>query len=122
MKVLVTGDRDWEDIALVAEKLEKLPSGTIIVNGACRGADNICAAIAESLGFVLKTYPADWTKYGRGAGPIRNQMMIDKEHRSDEPINLCLAFHDNIKASKGTRDMVTRAEKAKIPTTLIRHE
>lgn len=118
MKVLVTGDRDWDDVETIVSELEKLPPGTIIVHGACRGADNICAAVGEALGFIVRPYPTDWDRYPRAAGPIRNQQMIDAEHRQDEPIDLCKAFHNNIERSRGTRDMMTRAKKAKITTTL----
>lgn len=119
MKVLVTGDREWSDIKTVIDTLEQLPAGTILVHGACRGADNICAAVAEALGFVVRPYPADWDRYHKGAGPVRNQQMLTEEHRADEPIDLCLAFHNNIESSRGTRDMIRRAEKAKITVRLI---
>ena len=120
MKILVTGDREWDDIMTVVETLEKFPSGTIIVHGACRGADNTCAAIAEDLGFIVRPYPADWVKFPRAAGPIRNQQMLDEEHRDDEPIDQCIAFHNNMAASKGTKDMVKRAEKANIRVFFVR--
>jgi len=119
MKILVTGDREWFDIKTIVDTLEQFPSGTILIHGACRGADVTCAAVAEALGFIVKEYPAEWDRYLHGAGPIRNQLMITKEHRSDEPIDLCLAFHNNISQSRGTRDMMKRAEKANITTRLI---
>lgn len=119
MKVLVTGSRGWDDIKTVADALEQLPSGTILVHGACRGADIICAAVAETLGFTIRVYPADWDRFRKGAGPIRNQQMLDCEHRPDEQIDLCFAFHNNIEASSGTRDMMKRAAKAGIPVRLI---
>lgn len=119
MKVLVTGDREWNDVKTVVDVLEQLPPGTILIHGACRGADVTCAAVAEALGFTVRAYPADWDKYRKGAGPIRNQQMITEEHRPEEPIDLCLAFHNNIANSKGTRDMMKRAAKAEITTRLI---
>lgn len=119
MKVLVTGDREWDDIKTVIDVLEQLPPDTILVHGACRGADNTCAAVAEALGFTVRPYPADWDRFRRGAGPIRNQQMLDCEHRPDEPVDLCLAFHNNFSQSRGTRDMVSRVEKAKITWRLI---
>jgi hypothetical protein len=117
-KIIVTGDRAWDDIPCVVEALSGYRSGTVLIHGACRGADIICAAVAETLGFVVRGYPADWAKYPRAAGPIRNQEMLDKEHRSDEPIDLCLAFHDDIKNSKGTADMLDRVVKSAIPWKL----
>lgn len=119
MKVLVTGDREWSDIKAVLDVLEQLPPGTILVHGACRGADVTCAAVAEALGFTVRAYPADWDRFHKGAGPIRNQQMLDCEHRPEEPIDLCFAFHNNINNSRGTKDMMRRAEKAGVPTRLI---
>ena len=118
MKVLVTGDREWSDIETVVAVLSQLPPGTTIIHGACRGADIICAAVAEALGFVVRGYPADWDRFPKAAGPIRNQQMVDVEHRPVEPIDLCLAFHNDIKNSRGTRDMIRRARKAKIEVRL----
>lgn len=117
-KILVTGDREWDDIQRVVEALQVYAPGTVLVHGACRGADLICAAVGEALGFVVRGYPADWAAYPRAAGPIRNQQMLTEEHWSDGPIDVCLAFHDHIEDSKGTADMVYRAEKAHIPTVL----
>lgn len=112
MKILITGDRNWDDIERVVEELSPYPAGTILIHGACRGADVICAAVAESLGFVVRGYPADWAKYPRAAGPIRNQQMLDVENKPEEPIDLCLAFHNDIASSRGTADMVKRMQKA----------
>ena len=119
MKVLVTGDRGWSDVDRVVEVMQLLPSGSIVVHGACRGADVICAVVAEALGFIIRPYPADWAGLGRRAGPIRNQQMIDAEHLEGEPIDLCLGFHNDIASSRGTADMLRRAAKARIPCRLI---
>lgn len=117
-KILVTGDRNWVDVKTIVNVLQEYPSGTILVHGACKGVDIICAAVGEALGFMVHAYPADWDKFGRGAGPIRNQQMIDAEHRLDEPINVCIAFHDSIQDSNGTADMLDRTVKAEIPWML----
>lgn len=117
-KILVTGDREWDDIERVVEALSSFPTDTIVVHGACRGADVTCAAVAESLGFVVRSYPADWRRYPRAAGPIRNQQMIDEEHLLEEPIDVCLAFHNDIRNSRGTADMVRRATKASVPVII----
>ena len=117
-KILVTGSRNWNDISLVVEQLKGYRPGTILIHGACQGADIICAAVAETLGFIVRGYPADWDGHGRAAGPIRNQQMLTLEHKPDEPIDLCLAFHDDIMSSAGTADMINRVVKAGIPHKL----
>lgn len=117
-KVLVTGSREWDDIQRVVESLQALPPGTVIIHGACRGADLICAAVAEALGFTVRAYPANWDALGRRAGIARNQDMLNAEHVDGDPIDLCIAFHDNIASSRGTADMLRRARLAGI---LVEH-
>lgn len=119
MKILVTGDREWNDVEVVVNVLQRLPPDSTIVHGACRGADITCKLVAEELGFRTISYPANWELYRRAAGIIRNQQMIDCEHRSEEHIDACIAFHNNIATSRGTNDMIFRATKASIPTTLF---
>lgn len=119
MKVLVCGSRKWLEQRPVERELRKLPPGTIIVQGACRGADNIAGYVGEILGFEVRPYPAAWERLGRRAGIIRNQEMLDKEHREDEPIDKVLAFHEDLCVGSGTADMVRRAEEAGIPVEVF---
>lgn len=121
-KILVTGDREWSDVPRIVKALEGYRPGTILVHGACRGADNTCAAVAEALKFEVRAYPADWRRYPRAAGPIRNQQMIAEEHKADEPIDLCLAFHNDIENSRGTADMLDRVVRAGIAWELCTSE
>lgn len=120
MKVIVTGDREWSNVELVYERLAQLPSGSIVVHGACKGLDILAHAVAEQLGFIVRPYPADWTRFGNSAGPIRNQQMIDCEHRPDEPVDMCIAFHDDIGRSRGTKNMVERATVASIEVEVLK--
>ena len=102
-RFLFCGDRNWTDRDLIRTRLEGLASYDTVVHGACRGADRIEGEIAEELGLTVEAYPADWKRYGRGAGPIRNQQMLDSG------IHTVCAFHNDILNSKGTADMCARA-------------
>lgn len=115
MRVLVCGDRHWKDLNMIFEALDKLPQGTVIVHGAARGADRIAADLTEVLGLSPEPHAAQWGKFGRGAGIIRNQQMLDSG------IDLVLAFHDDLTHSKGTGDMVRRAMKASVRVKTFRH-
>ena len=119
MKVLVTGDREWDDFETTLVELEKLPSGSIIIHGGCRGADTIAGEIAKALGFTVRVYPADWARYGRGGGVVRNRQMLKEENLPGEPIDLVLGFHKNIKESRGTRDMLKVSDDAGVKTRLV---
>ena len=114
MRVLVCGDRNWEDAQTIRRDLLGFPTGTVIIQGGCRGADRLARRVAEELGLQVEEYPADWRRYGRGAGPVRNQRML-KEGGPD----LVLAFHPDLTESKGTKDMVGRARKAGIEVRVL---
>ena len=110
MKILVTGDREWDDYDMMKSVLLRYAeSNPIIVHGACRGADLMADKIAFLNGWERHPHPALWHKYHRAAGAIRNRQMLDTE----KP-DLVIAFHKNFAASKGTKDMVAYAEKKKV--------
>ena len=104
MKVLVTVDRAWQNWAAIWRELAKLPPDTRVIHGGCRGADRIAGHIAKALGMDVVAYPADWNTHGKAAGPIRNSMML----RHERP-DLVLAFHPDLKHSRGTADCVRQA-------------
>lgn len=114
MRVLITGDRHWKNMKVIENELKKLPSDTTIIHGDAPGADTIGAFVAERLGLKVKPFPAEWHIYKRGAGPVRNQKMLD-EGKPD----FILAFHDNIKDSKGTKNMINKGVNAGIKIILI---
>ena len=114
MVVLCCGDRNWTDTAAIAAEFARRPEITTVVHGACRGADRLCAEAAEAARCVVVAEPADWTRYGRAAGPMRNQRMLDLY-----PIDLVLAFHADLGSSKGTADMVARARRRGVPVVVV---
>lgn len=119
MKVLFCGDREWTDRQMIAKRLvalkDKFP-GLLLCHGAARGADTIAGEEAIRLKIPVTVFPAQWSRYGRGAGPIRNQQMLDEF----KP-NLVEAFHDNIESSKGTKDMISRARRSRIVAVVNSH-
>ena len=115
MKILCCGDRNWINGSAIRRELEKYPQDTVVIHGAARGADSIAGSIAKSLGMQVEIYPAQWNKYGKGAGPVRNKQMLD-EGKPD----WVLAFHENIESSKGTKHMVKISEEAGIPVEVFK--
>jgi hypothetical protein len=113
--ILVCGDRNWSDDYKIRKELIKYSKfNPAIIHGGCRGADTIAGYVGFSLGMREFVYKADWKKFGRGAGPKRNERMLI-EGKPD----LILAFHSNLEESKGTKDMVTRGTKAGVKTVVI---
>ena len=113
MRVLVCGDRDWSSWRIIAETIGMIEPD-VIIQGEAKGADIISATLGESAGIPVERYPANWGKYGRAAGPIRNKQMLE-EGKPD----LVVAFHNDIANSRGTGNMLTLAEDAGIPYCLV---
>lgn len=89
------------------------------------GADWIAIEVCLDLQIPFHGYPAQWNlareRYGknwRRAGIDRNAWQL-REHRHH--LAEGHAFHDNISASKGTKDMVNRMQKAEVPVTIHAH-
>ncbi len=113
-RVLICGDRNWKNRELIKQYIYSLPEGSVLIHGACRGADEISGEYGKERGFSILAFPAEWNKYGKPAGPIRNKQMIVE----GKP-NTVVAFHNNIKESRGTANMLKQAEKYNIPYTII---
>jgi len=139
MRVCVTGDRNWRDAAYVWNVLDTvldkfvirdrvfgvitgLTEEFVLMQGECPygGADKHAAEWAYSrraIGVQSLPFPADWKRYRRAAGPIRNKQMIE-EGKPD----LVIAFHDALTKSRGTKNTVDLATAAGLDVWLIRHE
>jgi len=114
MKVLVCGSRAWSDRQSISRELSKLPKQTTIIHGAARGADRMAGEIAEELGFQVIACPADWARFGKAAGIIRNQQMLD-EYSPD----LVIAFIHSLENSPGTQNTIKTAKKRRIRTLVF---
>lgn len=81
MRVLVTGGRTFRNREALYRGLEALSERvggiTEIIEGGATGADTLAANWANWKGVKLTTIKADWDRYGRGAGYIRNSEMAD---------------------------------------------
>lgn len=115
IRVLVTGSRTWEDADEIGYALLDAYNHFgpfTLVSGACpQGADRIAEQIVEDWGLSgmeIERHPADWEKYGKRAGFIRNQEMVDSG------IDFCLAFIR--RGSKGASHTARIAKQAGIPT------
>lgn len=110
LRVIICGGRDWKDGERIGRRIRELPPDCIIVHGACPTGADAFADFYAGKGRVVR-HPAEWDKYGKRAGPLRNQAM------ADAGADLCIAFPT--KRSRGTWDMVERARKAGIPVEVI---
>lgn len=108
LRVLVCGSREFDDYGLLEDILNntwRADGEFIIIHGCAKGADSLADKYATQYDNPVEKYPADWTKYGRKAGPIRNEQML-QEGKPD----LVIAFPRG--ESRGTRHMMRIAREA----------
>jgi hypothetical protein len=104
MKVLVCGGRDYRDYSFVHHVLSTIHYDTpitLLVQGGARGADTLAKRWAQEHNIPVQQYDAEWEKYGRAAGFIRNSQML---HDTDP--DLVVAFP----GGPGTLNMVQQAK------------
>jgi len=120
MKFLVTGSRDWLNRNTIEQRLSNFSLKDVLIHGDAKGADRIAKDIWSQIAGENKQipYPAQWNKYGKSAGPIRNRQMLSE----NSDIELVIAFNENISTSKGTKNMIEQAIKAGIPVEIIRED
>ena len=115
-KVIIAGGRYFNDYDLVKSRLTTLLKNKFpnveIVSGCASGADALGERFANEFNFGLRKFPADWNKYGRAAGPIRNTQMA-------EYADALIAFWDG--KSRGTKNMIEQAEKNNLLVRVIKY-
>ena len=111
--VVIAGSRDWTDGAMIFDVLRTREEVDTVWDGECRGADEFGYLSARLLRRDSARWPANWDRYGRSAGPVRNGQMV--KARPDE----IWIFHHEIGNSKGSRDLAEQAIADGIPVTLF---
>ena len=120
-RVIIAGSRNFNDQDLFdnfvndilcdydTEELE-------IVSGCCTGADRMGEEYAEEWGIKLAEFPAYWNKYGKSAGPKRNEQMA--KYASDADHGILIAFP--LGESKGTQNMIKLAKQYGLEVYVLR--
>jgi hypothetical protein len=83
VKILVTGGRDFKDREGLYSALDTYLSVNkvvTIIEGGATGADEIARDWAKENGQPNWTFPANWVRYGKAAGVIRNKKMLNKSN------------------------------------------
>jgi hypothetical protein len=125
MVVIVAGGRDLSWAWRFEEWLETLHSAYVFhevvvgsnnrdPTGQRRGADAHAKAWAERLGIDTTVMDANWTKFGRGAGPRRNTRMLWYLNLiSDATQTPAMVL--TLPGGKGTADLASQAAAFGIP-------
>lgn len=117
LKIIFCGDRHWEDIGWITQVMSAIKSNIgkfTVIEGEANGADYISRHVAKNvLNLPVLPVLADWDRLGRAAGPIRNTVML-----IDYEADATVAFHLDIRNSKGTADMIKQTRAAGRPAWL----
>lgn len=115
--VTVAGPRDYVNKKFVDKMLEEILSDILakevlpihIVEGGAYGVDTLAKLYALQNKLPYIEVKADWDKYGRSAGPRRNQKMAEMS-------DYCIVF---FKGSRGSASMIAEALKQNVPVYVI---
>ena len=114
MKLIIAGSRKTHEAINIINKMilgdNILSVPEEIVNGGCWGVDMAGVVWAKGSGAFVTSFFPDWTRYGKAAGPIRNEQMA-------KYADALLAIWDG--ESKGTFDMIKRADKHGLEMLII---
>lgn len=109
-RAIVCGGRDFDDYVLGCGALfEFAPS--FVIEGGARGADRMAREWAIVTGTPFKTVPADWDKYGKRAGHLRNTEML--HYKPDVVIAM--------PGGRGTANMIAQAHAAGVRVIEVRY-
>jgi len=101
MKVIIAGSRTINDYSLL-EKVIKDSEFAIneVICGNAKGVDKLGEQWAKRHNMPIKYFEPEWDLYGKAAGVMRNQEMVDYA-------DALIAIQE--KKSKGTEDIIRRA-------------
>ena len=83
MKIVVGGSRNYNDYKSFSGWLDSLISevykneSITIISGHCSGTDMLGEKYAEDHGYTVEVFKAEWKRYGKAAGPVRNKCMVE---------------------------------------------
>lgn len=117
VRLIVSGSRDICNEILVCGILQRYYVEVFdfdvdaVITGGARGVDSIAHKWARLIGLRTIVRNADWDRYGKSAGPIRNREMLEYG-------NTLLAIWNG--KSKGTKDMIDISLKRGVVTYVER--
>lgn len=111
MRLIIAGSRYFNNKELLFKEVDKIMQpNTEIVSGGAKGADKLGELYAKEHNLKLTVFSADWDKYGKSAGPIRNEQMASY-------VTHCILFWDG--KSKGSMSMRNLAKKYNLVLTEV---
>lgn len=103
MRCIIAGSRNITSLSMVIEAVDKSKFNIVkVISGGARGVDKLGELYAKTNNIDIELFPANWDKYGKSAGYIRNEEMAKNA-------DALIAIWDGI--SKGTKHMIGLANK-----------
>jgi YspA, cpYpsA-related SLOG family len=110
LRLLVAGGRDYYDYKFIDETLTEWVSELDIdleeitlVHGDAQGVDRIAAQWAKYNGLTIEAHPANWTKYGKSGGNVRNAEMVESG------IDFAILFPGGFGTANAKKHLVARS-------------
>ena len=113
MRLLVCGGRSYANRKRLYSVLDSLEKPSAVIHGNAPGADSLADAWAIERGITAIRCPAKWSQFGRAAGPLRNQFMLDF-HKPD----VVVAFP----GGAGTAHLVSIAKEVDVLVINVKEE
>lgn len=110
-KVAIVGSRGFSNRYLVDRLVYLLPKEWTIVTGGARGVDTWAEETAKHHLRHVRIHKADWKKFGRAAGFVRNNQIV-------RDCDIVIAYWDGV--SKGTRHTIQLTKSLKKPCIIVR--
>ena len=83
--ILVCGSREFASPELVKNRIRTaLTPEDRLMHGCARGVDTWAEEAAREIGATILRRPADWDRFGKRAGMLRNAEMYDEVQRADD--------------------------------------
>ena len=119
-RVIIAGSRCYNDYGFLERELDKLFKENDefvgreikIISGMALGADALAIDYADKHKLTKILFPANWKRYSRIAGFLRNEDMLSVATH-------LIAFWDG--KSNGTRHMIEIAKAKGIPVWVVKH-
>lgn len=103
MRIGIVGSRGFNNYTAFKQTIVGMitKEDTIVSGGCTKGPDRMAEVFAREMGNEMVIHKANWAKYAKQAGMIRNGILV-------EDCDYVIAFWD--KKSPGTKDTITKCE------------
>lgn len=127
LRIIIAGSRDFNDYKLLKTSIRDILKNISledinkikIISGTARGADQLGERFAKQFKLEVVKFPANWDRFGKRAGYIRNEEMA-KYSVADNNYGMLVAFWDG--KSRGTKHMIDLAKKHGVDVHVVNYK